>query len=210
MRPSCHGVTFRTVEQWRQEKIAANERRMAEVQQQLTAANERLIAGIEQQLERPSQGTVAVGDGRIAELERHLAVANGRVAELEQRLIATNERLIAELEQRLESKGLRLTEPANVANWRRRIVKVVSRLEASRGRPREEVSPCGKGPAARIGRLSEEGVIPRRVAALMRTVLEMRNALEYESEMLSYHEHLAAWGAWLAIQEWAGKNELQI
>jgi hypothetical protein len=63
--------------------------------------------------------------------------------------------------------------------------------------------PAGEGVAARIGRLSRLAVIPREVAACMRTITEMRNVAEYEAKTLSNAETAAVEASWLVIREWA-------
>ncbi len=65
-------------------------------------------------------------------------------------------------------------------------------------------------PAARIGRLTNEDVIPRYVAPFMRTITEMRNAWEYDSKTLSLAESTAVEAAWAAIEEWVVSRGLTI
>lgn len=60
-----------------------------------------------------------------------------------------------------------------------------------------------EGVRRRISRLSQVGgPIPRRVAALMYVVTEMRNSAEYEDTLLTSAESDAVLSAWAAIQEW--------
>ena len=84
-----------------------------------------------------------------------------------------------------------------LADARRGLLRLLDKLEAAGTRKSEE------SVAARIGRLSRAGTIPRPGAACMRTVTEMRNAAEYDARDLSTSETLAVMGAWLAIREWA-------
>jgi hypothetical protein len=93
---------------------------------------------------------------------------------------------------------------AVLAEWRHRIVAAISRLDQTgNGSPGETM-------AARIGRLLYTGVIPRLVASMMRTVMETRNVAEYESRPLSETERRVASQSWLAIQEWADNEGLQL
>ena len=93
---------------------------------------------------------------------------------------------------------------ADVLEWRRRIAQALSRLDQTADRPREESL------AAQLGRLSRQNVIPRSIAAMMRAITELRNEVEHDSKTLSKSQSLAAWGNWLAIQEWASTEGLQI
>jgi hypothetical protein len=93
---------------------------------------------------------------------------------------------------------------ADVQEWRRRIAQALSRLDQTADRPRDE------GLAAQLGRLSRQNVIPRSVAAMMRAIAELRNEVEHESQVLSQAKQLAAWGNWVAIQEWASSEGLPI
>jgi hypothetical protein len=76
-------------------------------------------------------------------------------------------------------------------------VQLLSALDQSGTRPDNE------GVAGRINRLSRNNVIPREIAAMMRTVTELRNAAEYDSKVLSPAESGAVAAAYAAIQEWA-------
>ncbi|HLI82526.1 MAG TPA: hypothetical protein VKV17_01340 [Bryobacteraceae bacterium] len=121
--------------------------------------------------------------------------------------IAANDRRIAELEQQIEAaKNTQPAQipPAEVIDWRRRIVQALSRLDRTTDRPPKE------SVAARISRLSRSGIIPRQVANMMLTITEMRNAVEYDAKELSFNENLVAWANWNAIQDWAKQEGLQI
>jgi hypothetical protein len=63
-------------------------------------------------------------------------------------------------------------------------------------------STQSEGIAKRIGRLSHDGgPIPREIAALMKTITEMRNSAEYKSKVFSPSECAVVRHAWQAIQE---------
>jgi hypothetical protein len=66
------------------------------------------------------------------------------------------------------------------------------------------------GVGARIGLLQRSGVIPREIAAMMRTVTEMRNAVEYQDKTLSPAEGSAVRAAWSVIQEWADDRGIDV
>jgi hypothetical protein len=83
----------------------------------------------------------------------------------------------------------------DLAKWRRELLRVLDSLDA-RAIP-------DAGPIARITRLKSTKVIPRHIAALMITVLEMRNVVEYENKELTLSESLAVRYAWVAALEWA-------
>ena len=89
-----------------------------------------------------------------------------------------------------------------LADWRRYLVQLLSALDQSGTRPDSE------GVAGRIGRLSHNGIIPKQIAAMMRTVTEMRNAAEYEAKVLSPAESAAVSSAYAAIQEWVKDKDL--
>jgi len=91
-----------------------------------------------------------------------------------------------------------------ISNWRRRLVQLVGRIDQERDHSMNE------GLAGKIGRLSRENVIPRHVAACMRTITEMRNIVEYESKTLSSRESQAVRAAWDVIEEWAHDQQLDL
>ena len=91
-----------------------------------------------------------------------------------------------------------------LADWRRNLVQFLNALDQSGTRPANE------GVAGRIGRLSYDGIIPRQIAAMMKTITEMRNAAEYDSMVLSPTESIAVSAAYAAIQEWATSKGLQL
>jgi hypothetical protein len=84
-----------------------------------------------------------------------------------------------------------------LADWRRSLVQLLSRLEGARS------EDSTRGVAARIARLSEAGRVPREIAALMRVVSEMRNVSEYQGKALSPAEAEAVSAAWRAVSRWA-------
>lgn len=103
---------------------------------------------------------------------------------------------------RLVSRSSTIT-PSQLGDWRRGIVQLLPHIDRQKRNERESVG-------GRIGRLSREGVIPREVAAMMRTVVEMRNATEYESKTLSSSEVAAVKAAWTVVQEWARARGFQL
>jgi hypothetical protein len=90
---------------------------------------------------------------------------------------------------------------ARLGEWRRHIVQLIGALDLTGRRPDE-------GVAARIGRLSREGRIPRQIVAMMRTVTETRNLAEYESKVLSPTESQAVSAAYAAVKEWASTVDM--
>lgn len=58
------------------------------------------------------------------------------------------------------------------------------------------------GPGRRVHCLVESKKVPRYVASLMRVILEVRNASEYDDLELSPAQEEAVRGAWIAILEW--------
>jgi hypothetical protein len=72
-----------------------------------------------------------------------------------------------------------------------------------------QVCPGKDGPAALIDCLSKAKVIPRDVAACMRTITEMRNAAEYE-EKVSKARSFAVEAALQVIREWADVSEITL
>jgi hypothetical protein len=62
--------------------------------------------------------------------------------------------------------------------------------------------PKGEQIGARITRLQHSSVIPRDIAAFMRTITESRNAAEYENKQTTQTEWDLVALAWKAIEEW--------
>ena len=92
------------------------------------------------------------------------------------------------------------TKPGDVSadelnQWRRRLLRLLDRLFGA-GEPRQ-------GPISRITELKRDGRIPRKTAALMIAVTEVRNASEHPGEQPTPSESLAARSAWEAVTEWA-------
>lgn len=85
--------------------------------------------------------------------------------------------------------------PPELGLMRRQLFRICDHVEGVRSR--DESLP------ARIGRLQEAGKIPRVSASLMRTVLTVRNAVEYDDAELAATESTAVISAWAAIREWA-------
>lgn len=87
---------------------------------------------------------------------------------------------------------------ANVlAEWRRQLVRLLNTIEGNRGRGSDEKV------GTRIGRLTQEELIPREIAPFMRVVTEMRNQTEYHEKVLDAIESEAATAAWRAVAQWA-------
>ena len=55
----------------------------------------------------------------------------------------------------------------------------------------------------RVGRLSDDDVIPRVIAAMMRSLVTCRNAVEYEDIHLTDAQRRAVHALWHAVSEWA-------
>lgn len=83
----------------------------------------------------------------------------------------------------------------DLAKWRRQIVRLLDKLDNH--------AKAGVGLVARITRMKNEGVIPRKTAALMIFLVEARNAAEYEDERPTGAESEAVKKAWAAVVEWA-------
>jgi hypothetical protein len=155
--------------------------------------------------------TIDLGNSPQPSVNSQVAANERRIAALQHQL---DERRISELQRRLNKAetaekppappvNVQLP-PADITDWRRRIVQAIARLDQGADRqPQESV-------AARLGRLSRQGVIPRSIVAQMRAITEMRNAVEYESKALSFSENVSAWANWNVIQEWASKEGLQL
>jgi hypothetical protein len=85
----------------------------------------------------------------------------------------------------------------DLGDRRRVLLRLLDAVDQQEGRPaRESV-------AGRIGRLRHASVIPRQVAACMRTITEMRNVAEYEAKTLSAAETEAVAASWVVIKDWA-------
>lgn len=105
---------------------------------------------------------------------------------------------------RQQSEAARELQPPNaddLSRWRRSLVQLLGQFESQ---------DAGETPAAKIGRLSRQGFIPRHMAALMKVVTEARNASEYEARNLSPSEGAAVKKAWEAVVEWANHQRLRI
>ena len=94
-------------------------------------------------------------------------------------------------------EGPTLLSVHDLADLRRKLTALLNSLDSASG-------AHGEGIRKRINRLSHDGgPIPRETAALMTTITEMRNSVEYESKVLSASECAVVRHAWQAIQEWA-------
>ena len=83
----------------------------------------------------------------------------------------------------------------DLSKWRRQLLRLLDKFDHR--------STPSAGPVARITRLKNEGLIPRKTAALMIMLTETRNAAEYEDERPTHAESEAVKNAWTAIVEWA-------
>jgi hypothetical protein len=107
-----------------------------------------------------------------------------------------------------EKVGQKIKEPppvsADILNaWRRQLVRWLSKID---------LHPVDKeGVVSKIKRLSTvQKAIPKETAALMVTVVEMRNTTEYRFKELTRAESEAVRHAWLAIVEWAKAQGLEV
>jgi hypothetical protein len=89
---------------------------------------------------------------------------------------------------------------SELADTRRELLRLLDLVDRGHHPPQKE------GPAARIARLTNLQVIPRPIAACMKTVTEMRNASEYDAKQLSAAESAAVRAAWAAVKEWAANH----
>lgn len=85
----------------------------------------------------------------------------------------------------------------DLGDRRRVLLRLLDKIDQQGDRPVSE------SVAGRIGRLSRASLIPREVAACMRTITEMRNVAEYEAKTLSSAESAVVEASWLVIKEWA-------
>jgi hypothetical protein len=79
--------------------------------------------------------------------------------------------------------------------WRRRLLRLLEKL-FGQGAPKQ-------GPISRITELKRDSKIPRKTAALMIAVTEVRNAAEHPGDMPTAAEAAAARSAWEAVTDWA-------
>jgi hypothetical protein len=85
----------------------------------------------------------------------------------------------------------------DLGHRRRVLLRFLDQIDDGVDRPPKESI------AARIGRLAHRGLIPRQVAACMRVITEMRNAVEYQAKTLSRAEAAAVKAVWAVIRDWA-------
>ena len=86
----------------------------------------------------------------------------------------------------------------DLMKWHRELLRLLDKLD---GRRFPDL-----GPAARINQLSRDGVIPRKIAALMRSLTEARNAAVHEGDEPTATEAVAIENAWKAITDWMKKS----
>lgn len=89
-----------------------------------------------------------------------------------------------------------------LSTWRRELIRLLEQIDGTKR------TTANEGPGKRIGRLTQEGLIPREVAAFMKIITEMRNAAEYNAKELTAAESEAVSAAWRAIVEWAKSRGL--
>jgi hypothetical protein len=92
----------------------------------------------------------------------------------------------------------------DLGELRRALMTLLIALE-----PRDLPSVRENGPAALIERLSKVKIIPRDVAACMRTITEIRNAAEYEAN-ISRARTSAVEAALQVIREWADASGIAL
>jgi hypothetical protein len=160
---------------------------------------------------RPGDGKTP--DGRRAMMDRpECRLAKVLAAEAEQDFPCLCRQMEERLAARREKKAgelVQITNPepvsaSQLATWRRSLVQLLSTLDQGSQKPPNE------GVAGRISRLQRDGILPREVGAMMRTVTEMRNAAEYESKSLTAAESAVVRASWKAIQEWALRRGVEL
>jgi hypothetical protein len=86
-----------------------------------------------------------------------------------------------------------LVSHGELAEIRRQLLRVLDSLDHR---------PANQGAGARVRALVRNQVIPRRIAALMTVLLEIRNSAEYEDLAPTCAEGQVVRSAWQAIQDW--------
>ena len=86
----------------------------------------------------------------------------------------------------------------DLMKWHRDLLRLLDSLDGHHEQ--------GLGPAARILRMRGANRIPRKIAALMLSVTEARNAALHEGDEPTAAEAVAVQNAWLAISDWAKKE----
>lgn len=92
----------------------------------------------------------------------------------------------------------------DLADLRRELLRLLDAIDQGVERPPSE------GVGARISRLSHQDVVPREVAACMRVITEMRNAVEYKKKTLSSAETTVVHAAWTVIRSWANEAGVDV
>ncbi len=85
---------------------------------------------------------------------------------------------------------------------RREVLRILDQVDDSKSRL------SGESVGARIVRLLHANVIPRKIAAYMKTITETRNAAEYESDEPSETESDLVRLSLIAIREWASDKSM--
>ncbi len=91
-----------------------------------------------------------------------------------------------------------------ISDMRRKVVRLVKAIDRAGSGSRAE--PLG----GQIRRLVDSNLIPRDIAALMRTITESRNVAEYESKSLSPAQSQAVIASWSAVLEWARAAGIEV
>jgi hypothetical protein len=99
-------------------------------------------------------------------------------------------------DKQTDVQPLPVLDVARLDDLRRQLLRVLDRVDPDQDRQDE-------GVAARIGRLSKAGVIPRELAACMHTITEARNVGVYQGKTPSPALARAVEAAWTVIKEWA-------
>ena len=98
--------------------------------------------------------------------------------------------------QKSSGNPIPIVSASELSDLRRRLIQILNNLDRAQQRPQ------GEGVGNRIARLQREGIIPREIVATMRAITEMRNAVEYESKVLSESQSATVRAAWNTIEEW--------
>ncbi len=92
--------------------------------------------------------------------------------------------------------------PDELNKCRRRMLRLLDRLFGP--------SDPEDGLISRIVSHKRDGRIPRKIAALMITVAEIRNATEHANEALTSNERNAARFSWEAVSDWASHQGVDV
>jgi hypothetical protein len=104
--------------------------------------------------------------------------------------------LSAETERYVPKTGSNQISVVELGELRRMLLRLLDQIDDVKEKPK------GEQIGARITRLQHSSVIPRDIAAFMRTITESRNAAEYENKQTTQTEWDLVALAWKAIEEW--------